>query len=361
VNWNKATILVTGGSGSFGRSFTHLLFEARQPQQVIIFSRDEQRQHAMRRAFGCKDGRVRYVLGDVRDRNRLDSVMRGVDVVVHLAALKHVDDCEIDPFEAVQTNVHGTENVVRVAANHGVEKVVLLSTDKSVHPVNVYGATKMIAERIVLQANAEQEAGGTRFACMRSGNFFGSSGSVVPLFLEQRATGTLTITDPGMTRFVITLREAAAFMIRSVEVMKGGEIFVPKLPSVRITDLARSIGPDCRLRTIGLRPGERLFEVFVSAEESPHTVETDDAYVVLGKDRVNGWAEAGKALPHGFHYTSENNGQWLSEEELRRLLAELLHDHPLYQAFAPSAAIQATRGPHARMSLTREVVDGPVT
>jgi len=324
MSWNDMTVLITGGSGSFGRGITDVLLKTRKPRQLIIFSRDEQRQHAMRHFFGDRGGHIRYTLGDIRDRERLHMVMAGVDVVIHAAALKHVEDCEVEPLEAVKTNILGTENVVRAAIDRGVKKFFFLSTDKAVAPVNVYGASKMLGERIV--AEASNHGSLTRCACMRSGNFIGSAGSVIPLFMEQRTTGTITVTDPRMTRFVITLHQAADFMLDCLERMQGGEVFVPKLPSVKILDLARVIAPECKIWTIGMRPGERLNEMFISEEEAPRAIDAGDRYVVLNREQLDNrsvWPDR-PFVPEGFRYASDSNDCWLSDEQLNALLADFL-------------------------------------
>lgn len=320
MNWSDSTLLVTGGTGSFGRKFVDVVLKTLAPKKLIIFSRDELKQHEMRQIWddGAEGARIRYFVGDVRDKDRLVRAMRGVDYVVHAAALKQVPACEYNPFEAVQTNIHGAKNVIDAAIDAGVKKVVALSTDKAVNPVNLYGATKLVAEKLFIQGNAYAGDQGTRFCCVRYGNVVGSRGSVVPLFLEQRKTGVLTVTHPDMTRFWITLDQGVALVLRALTMMQGGEIFVPKIPSMRVTDLATALGPDCRINISGIRPGEKMHEALLSEFEAPQVLEFDDMYVVepmfpwWGGDK---W-KSGRRVAANFNYTSDNNTQWLSATEL---------------------------------------------
>jgi len=274
--------------------------------------------------LGFDDPRLRYFIGDVRDPGRLKRAMTGVDIVVHAAALKQVPACEYNPFEAVQTNVLGAKNVIDAAIDSGVKRVVALSTDKAVNPVNLYGATKLVAEKLFVQGNSYAAGRETRFACVRYGNVLGSRGSVVPLFLEQRKTGKITITDERMTRFWITLEQGVRFVLRCIELMQGGEVFVPKIPSMRVTDLARAIAPECETRNVGIRPGEKLHEVLVSEDDARHTVEHEDYYAVL--PAVHSWdaheytaENGGRPCPDGFCYCSDKNTRWLSVDELRTM------------------------------------------
>lgn len=318
------TILVTGGSGSFGRSFVAAALRDHRPKKVIVFSRDELKQHEMRTG-GFDDPRLRYFIGDVRDAGRLHRAMSQVDVVVHAAALKQVPACEYNPIEAVLTNVMGARNVIEAALDCGVARVVALSTDKAVSPVNLYGATKLVAEKLFVQANAYRGDGPTRFSCVRYGNVVGSRGSVIPLFLQQRASGRLTVTDPRMTRFWITLEQSVGLVVRALARMHGGEVFVPKIPSMSVMDLARAVAPECTVEQVGIRSGEKLREVLVSDDESRHAVELDDMFVI---EPAHPWwsqqnLSEGRPLADGFSYASDTNDRWLSVEELRRLVAEL--------------------------------------
>jgi UDP-N-acetylglucosamine 4,6-dehydratase len=265
---------------------------------------------------------MRYFIGDVRDRERLYRALDGVDVVIHAAALKQVPACEYNPFEAIQTNVIGGKNVIDAAINQGVRRIMALSTDKAVNPINLYGASKLCAEKVFVQANAYAGAQDTRFSCVRYGNVVGSRGSVIPMFLEQRKKGKVTITDPRMTRFWITLERGARFVVRCIEQMRGGEIFVPKIPSMKLIDMATAIAPGCEVECIGIRAGEKLHEVLLSEDEARNAAETDDMYVV---QPLHSWWQKGnwkqaRALPEGFRYSSDTNREWLTREELFDLL-----------------------------------------
>lgn len=323
MNWNELVVLVTGGTGSFGKKFTEIMLRDFHPKKLIIFSRDELKQHEMRQIYpDTGDSPMRYFIGDVRDRDRLYRAFQGVDVIVHAAALKQVPACEYNPFEAVQTNIIGAKNIIDAAINQGVKRVMVISTDKAVNPINLYGATKLCAEKLFVQGNSYSGEGGPRFSCARYGNVVGSRGSVVPLFLEQRKNGKITVTDPRMTRFWITLEQGVEFVIRCIELMHGGEIFVPKIPSMNIMDLLKAIAPDCEVEYIGIRPGEKLHEVLISEDEARHTVELDDMYIIQPIHpwwRVENWVGA-KPLPEDFRYTSDTNTRWLSIEELRRMI-----------------------------------------
>ena len=318
-----ATVLVTGGTGSFGRRFTEIVLERYSPKKLIIFSRDELKQHEMRQRHpDAEDSPMRYFIGDIRDRERLERAFRGVDVVVHAAALKQVPACEYNPFEAIQTNVMGAKNVIDAAINQNVRKVIAISTDKAVNPSNLYGATKLCAEKMFVQANAYSGEGGTRFSCSRYGNVVGSRGSVIPVFQEQRKSGTITITDPRMTRFWLTLDQGIEFVIRCIERMHGGEIFVPKIPSMNIMELAKTVADGCEVRNIGIRPGEKLHEVLVSEDEARHAVELEDSYVIQPAHawwRVENLAGA-QPLSDGFRYASDTNADWITPEDLRSLI-----------------------------------------
>jgi UDP-N-acetylglucosamine 4,6-dehydratase len=325
MNWQESVVLVTGGTGSFGKKFIEIMLQDYHPKKLIIFSRDELKQHEMRMS-GFDHPSLRYFIGDVRDRDRLHRAFMGVDIVVHAAALKQVPACEYNPIEAIMTNVIGARNVIDAALDTGVRKVMALSTDKAVNPINLYGATKLCAEKLFVQSNAYAGATGTRFSCVRYGNVVGSRGSVIPLFLEQRRNGKVTVTDRRMTRFWITLEQGVRFVIRCIEQMQGGEVFVPKIPSTNIMDLVEAIAPGCEVEYIGIRPGEKLHEVLISEDEARHTLEFDDMFVIQPVHpwwSVGNWTH-GRPLPDGFRYTSDTNSRWLSVDDLRALVEELL-------------------------------------
>src|SRR5437016_11636290 len=322
MNWSEQVVLVTGGTGCFGKKFTELMLRDYRPQKLIVFSRDELKQHDMRCA-GFDHPSLRYFLGDVRDPQRLARAFSGVTVVVHAAALKQVPACEYNPFEAIQTNIIGGRNVIDAAINRGVQRILALSTDKAVNPINLYGATKLCAEKMFVQANAYAGEQNTRFSCARYGNVVGSRGSVIPVFLEQRRRGKITITDPRMTRFWLTLEQGVKFVIRCLEQMHGGEIFVPKIPSMRLLDLAETIAPGCDVEYVGIRPGEKLHEVLVSDDESRNTVQTEEMFVIQPTHpwwKMENWAQATR-LPEGFRYSSDTNERWLTRRELEELVA----------------------------------------
>ncbi len=320
-------VLITGGTGSFGRKFVEIVLREHHPRKLIVLSRDELKQHEMRQVYPDTSGsNMRYFIGDVRDLGRLMRAFRDVDYVIHAAALKQVPACEYNPFEAVKTNILGAKNVIDAAIDRGVKKVVALSTDKAVNPVNLYGATKLCAEKMFIRANAYSGAGGTQFAVVRYGNVVGSRGSVIPLFLRQKASGVVTVTDPRMTRFWLTLEQGVRCVLHSLERMEGGEIFVPKIPSMNIVDLAEAIAPECERRFIGIRPGEKLHETLVSEDESRHAAETDEMYVIRPpystEDAVPCAVGAGNC--EGFKYTSDTCSQSLSVDELRNLIIPFL-------------------------------------
>ena len=321
MNWSEQSVLVTGGTGSFGKKFVEIMLRDFQPKRLVIFSRDELKQHEMK-ASGFNHPSLRYFIGDVRDPDRLDRALAGVTVVVHAAALKQVPACEYNPFEAIQTNIMGGRNVIDASINQGVKRILALSTDKAVNPINLYGATKLCAEKMFVQANAYSGARDTRFSCARYGNVVGSRGSVIPMFLEQKRRGKLTITDPRMTRFWITLGQGVKFVIRCIEQMHGGEIFVPKIPSMRLTDLAQAVAPGCEIEYIGIRAGEKLHEALVSEDEARNTVETDSMYVIQPSHpwwQNANWMNA-RALPEGFRYASDTNTEWMTDQQVRDLM-----------------------------------------
>jgi UDP-N-acetylglucosamine 4,6-dehydratase len=317
MDFNNKVVLITGGTGSFGRKFTETMLARYTPRKVIVFSRDELKQSEMRREFPQTN--IRFFIGDVRDLERLRRAMHGVDIVVHAAAMKQVPACEYNPFEAVKTNVVGGANVIEAAIDAGVEKVLAISTDKAVNPVNLYGATKLCAEKLFVQGNSYSGEGRTRFSCARYGNVVGSRGSVIPLFLDQRASGVITVTDERMTRFWITLQQGVDFVIQCLGAMGGGEIFVPKIPSMHILELVKAIAPDCQIRYTGIRPGEKVHEVLVSEDESHGALEHDTFYMIPPQHpwwRAAGWT-TGTPVPPGFRFTSDNNTHWLTVDELR--------------------------------------------
>jgi UDP-N-acetylglucosamine 4,6-dehydratase len=316
MNLDGATILLTGGTGSFGTAFIERVTATWPSAVVRVYSRDELKQSELRERFG--DRQVRYLIGDVRDRSRMTRAAHGVDVIVHAAAMKQVPACEYNPFEAVRTNVLGAQHVVDAAIDAGVERVVALSTDKAVNPVNLYGATKLCQEKIIVQGNAYAADSATRLACVRYGNVVGSRGSVVPIFLRQRDEGEITITDERMTRFWITLDAAVDLVLTALDRMHGGEVFVPKIPSMRVVDLAAALAPGVPRRVVGVRPGEKLHEILLTADEARHSVDAGDVYVVLPE---HAWwdgtpAHAGESLTDGFVYSSDANDWWLTTDEL---------------------------------------------
>ena len=342
LDWKNLNILITGGTGSFGKKFTEIMIRGFKPNKIIIFSRDELKQHEMRMS-GFDDPSLRFFIGDVRDKNRLKRAMRKVDIVIHAAALKQVPSCEYNPFEAVKTNVLGAQNIIDAAIDCGVKKVVALSTDKAVNPVNLYGATKLCSEKIFIQGNAYSGVQDTRFSCVRYGNVIGSRGSVIPLFVEQRKKGKVTFTDTRMTRFWISLEHAVEVVVKALCHMQGGEIFVPKIPSMKIVDLAEAIAPDCEIKIIGIRPGEKLHEILITEEDGRFTVDYDGLYVILPQFawwRRQNYKDAGK-LPEAFSYTSNNNDRWLTLSQLKVLAREF--STPLEQAESPRLS-QATAG-----------------
>lgn len=318
------TMLVTGGTGSFGQQFVETVLKVSRPEAIRVYSRDELKQQQMQHRL--PDKRLRFLIGDVRDKERLYRAMRGVDIVVHAAALKQVPACEYNPFEAVKTNVVGAANVIDAAIDCGVERVLAISTDKAVNPINLYGATKLCAEKLFIQGNAYAGEGRKRFSCARYGNVVASRGSVIPLFLQQRSNGTITVTDRRMTRFWITLEQGVEFVLRCLQRMHGGEIFVPKIPSMNLMDLVEAVAPGCQVALTGIRPGEKLHEGLIAPDEARHTLEFPDMFVILPLHpwwTTDKW-EDGKPLPDGFAYSSATAPR-LSVRELRAIVARL---HP---------------------------------
>ncbi|HQM53981.1 MAG TPA: UDP-N-acetylglucosamine 4,6-dehydratase (inverting) [Anaerolineaceae bacterium] len=329
MNWSESVVLVTGGTGSFGKKFIDIMLKEYHPRRLVVFSRDELKQFEMQ-AAGFSHPSLRYFIGDIRDLQRCRRAFEGVDLVVHAAALKQVPACEYNPMEAIKTNILGSSNVIDAAIDAGVSRVVALSTDKAVNPINLYGATKLAAEKLFVQSNAYAGARKTRFACVRYGNVVGSRGSVVPFFLKQRETGKVTVTDERMTRFWISLEQGVRFVIRAVENMHGGEVFVPKIPSMTVTDLARAIAPEAAIDFIGIRPGEKLHEVLISEDEARQTVELEDMFVVQPAESLwfgRDWEGKGRMLEDGFRYSSNNNDQWLNVEQIQSIIAPIEADY----------------------------------
>ncbi len=320
-------VLITGGTGSFGHKFVEILLREYSPKRLVIFSRDEQKHVDMARNHfpPSKFPQLRYFVGDVRDQQRLKSGMRGIDFVIHAAAMKHVDVAEYNPQECIRTNIGGAENVIHAAIDAGVERVVALSTDKAASPINLYGATKLCSDKLFVAANALAGGTSTRLAVVRYGNVFGSKGSVVPFFLNERSKGVLPITDAQMTRFIITLEHGARFVLSAIDRMEGGEIFVPKLPSTTITDVAKAVAPECERRIVGIRPGEKLHECMIPADEARQTLEHSDHYVIHPSSQLS--EIESQTLPLGvkrcaddFCYASNTNTEWLSIAKLREMI-----------------------------------------
>ena len=313
------TILITGGTGSFGNTFVPMTLEKYNPKKIIIFSRDEMKQWDMAKKYQG-DSRVRFFIGDVRDKDRLYRALDGVDYVVHAAATKIVPTAEYNPFECVKTNINGAMNLIDACIDKGVKKVVALSTDKASSPINLYGATKLASDKLFVAGNAYVGEHETRFAVVRYGNVMGSRGSVIPFFLSVRNQGVLPITDERMTRFMISLEDAVKLVWHAFEDMEGGEIYVKKIPSMKVTDLARVVAPEAEQNVIGIRPGEKLHEQMISAEDAYYTYEYPEHFKIL--PTINGWADCPKRIkdgvrvPEGFVYASDNNTEWMSDADL---------------------------------------------
>lgn len=323
---NDSNVLVTGGTGSFGQAFVRTLLEKTGVKKIMIFSRDELKQSKMMSSFAKYKSRIRYFIGDVRDQERLNRAFVGVDYVIHAAALKQVPALEYNPSEAIKTNILGTQNVINAAIDTGVKKVLLISTDKAANPANLYGATKLCAEKLVVNSNFYSGIGGTKLSVVRYGNVFGSRGSIIEIIKKQKETGAVTITDERMTRFWITLDQGIKFVLESLEDMQGGEIFIPKIPSLGIKDLINICAPECELKPIGIRPGEKLHEFLITPEEARTTREFDDYYIIFPDYQEDGWwygAEnyiRGKEVPAGFFFASHKNDKWLDKDSLKSLL-----------------------------------------
>jgi UDP-N-acetylglucosamine 4,6-dehydratase len=329
---NGKSILITGGTGSFGKKMIQIVLSQYTPKRLIVFSRDELKQFEMAQKWSPhKYPCIQYVLGDVRDKERLVRVFKDVDFVVHAAALKQVPAAERNPEEYIKTNVLGAMNIIDAALVNGVKNVIALSTDKACNPINLYGATKLCSDKLFTAASFAAEGGSTRFAVVRYGNVLGSRGSVVPFFKERVRTGVLPITDDRMTRFWITLDQAVYFVLESIKRMKGGEIFVPRIPSMKIMDLAKAIGPDCQQEVVGIRPGEKIHETLISEDEARNAVMFKDCFVVqpnaeMRKELLKG---KGRGCPEGFGYNSGDNDDWLSVPALRKLVDQVADDYAI--------------------------------
>ena len=328
---NGSSILITGGTGSFGKQFVRTVLKQFKPKRLIVFSRDELKQFEMQQIFlEMPGGSMRYFIGDVRDLSRLRTAMDGVDIVVHAAALKQVPAAEYNPFEAVKTNIIGSQNVIDAAINAGVKKVIALSTDKAAAPINLYGATKLCSDKLFIAANNYAGGHDIKLSVVRYGNVLGSRGSVIPFFLERQKTGVLPITDKRMTRFNITLQQGVDFVLQCLERMWGGELFVPKIPSYRILDVAEAVAPECKQNIVGIRPGEKLHEEMITQSDALNTIEFEDYYVIVPSIRI--WSKKkfvnksnfrkGRPCEEGFSYNSSTNQHFLSVNELKKLIKE---------------------------------------
>jgi len=324
---NEKNILITGGTGSFGKKCTEIILQRYKPRRLIIFSRDELKQFEMAQQFpDSKYKCIRYFIGDVRDKERLYRAFTNVDFVIHAAAIKQVPAAEYNPFEAVKTNILGAQNVINVAIDKGVKKVIALSTDKAANPINLYGATKLCSDKLFIAGNSYVGKDHTIFSVVRYGNVAGSRGSVIPFFLKKKEEGVLPITDPRMTRFWITLEQGVDFVLKNLEIMVGGELFVPKIPSMSMMDLAKAIAPGCKTEIIGIRPGEKLHEVMVPKDDAHRTIEYEDKYIIKPDFRFFGHrfnSNGGKPVPEGFEYNSETNLWKLTIEEAKEIIANL--------------------------------------
>lgn len=328
---NGKNILITGGTGSFGKKFLEMIFERYTPNKVIIYSRDEFKQSVMKAEYANKVdmSKVRFFIGDVRDKERLYRAFEGVDYVIHAAAMKQVPTCEYNPFEAIKTNIHGAQNVIDAALDKGVKKVVALSTDKAVNPINLYGGTKLVSDKLFIAANAYSGLKDTRFAIVRYGNVAGSRGSIIPIFenLINQGVTELPITDFRMTRFWITLEQGVELVFKALEEAKGGETYISKIPSFNITDLAKAMQPEAKLKEIGIREGEKLHEVMVTKDDSRNTYEYDKHYIIYPNfewvDLNKIFLPGGKLVEEGFEYNSGNNKEWLNVDELKKALSQL--------------------------------------
>lgn len=325
--FNDKIILITGGTGSFGKKCVEIILKEYKPRRLVVFSRDELKQYEMAQVFSPqKHPCLRYFIGDVRDKERLNRAFQGVDYVIHAAALKQVPAAEYNPFEAVQTNIMGAQNIINAAIDQGVRRVIALSTDKAANPINLYGATKLCSDKLFVAGNIYVGSDHSIFSVVRYGNVMGSRGSVIPFFLKERAKGVLPITDPRMTRFWITLEQGARFVLANLERMRGGEVFVPKLPSMNVVDLAKAVAPECATKVVGIRPGEKLHEVMVPRDDARNAIEFDDHYVI--QPDFHFWREryesgGGRLVPEDFEYNSGTNPWKLSVDEMRGILEKI--------------------------------------
>ena len=335
--FDNANILITGGTGSFGKMTVKTLLERYKPNKIIVFSRDELKQFEMAQIYpDSKYKCLRYFLGDVRDPARLHEAFNGVDYVIHAAALKQVPACEYNPFEAVMTNVMGAQNIIRAAIAQKVKKVIALSTDKAASPINLYGATKLCSDKLFIAGNAMSGGKISCFSVVRYGNVVGSRGSVIPFFLKQRKSGGVTVTDERMTRFSISLQQGVDFVLSNLDRMHGGELFIPKIPSYRILDVAAAVAPDAKVEITGIRPGEKLHEMMISEDDARKTLEFEDHFII--QPNFSWWTKrdhlrelGGRPCPEGFSYRSDNNTEWLSVEQLKRIVEDFIERHPEFK------------------------------
>lgn len=326
---NDKTILITGGTGSFGKKFIEMIFEKYEPKKIIIYSRDEYKQLLVRQMFKDKLNKLRFFIGDVREKDRLYRAFNGVDYVIHAAAMKQVPACEYNPFEAIKTNIHGAQNIIDAAIDRGVKKVVALSTDKAVNPINLYGGTKLVSDKLFVSANAYSGESGTTFSVVRYGNVAGSRGSVIPFFksLIEKRHSELPITDFRMTRFWITLEQGVELVFKALKESKGGETYISKIPSFKIIDLAKAMLADAKMKEVGIREGEKLHEVMITTDDSRTTYEYEKHYIIY--PHFDWWnfekhfTKGGKLIEDGFEYNSGKNSEWLSVEDLRKALKDL--------------------------------------
>jgi UDP-N-acetylglucosamine 4,6-dehydratase len=317
------TVMITGGTGSFGQSFVKKILEEQEVESVIVFSRDELKQFEMQAKLDNE--KVKFVLGDVRDYKRLLEVSTDVDVIIHAAAMKQITAAELNPIEAIKTNVLGAENIVRVAIENEISSVIALSTDKASNPANLYGATKLCSDKLIIAGNNLTPNQFPIFSVVRYGNILGSRGSVIPLFLQQAKTGTITITNEKMTRFWLSLEDGVDFVLNSIKIMQGGEIFIPKIPSFRVIDAAKVVAPEAKIKIIGIRPGEKLHEIMITEDDSFHTREFENSYVILSPDLVksDSYKNSGKPVAENFRYSSDINALWHTYESFKEKLASI--------------------------------------
>ena len=317
------TVMITGGTGSFGQSFVKKILEEKEVESVIVFSRDELKQFEMQ--ANLDNQKARFVLGDVRDYKRLLEVSTDVDVIIHAAAMKQITAAELNPIEAIKTNVLGAENIVRVAIENEISSVIALSTDKASNPASLYGATKLCSDKLIIAGNNLTRNKFPIFSVVRYGNILGSRGSVIPLFLQQAKTGTITITNEKMTRFWLSLDDGVDFVLNSIKTMQGGEIFIPKIPSFRVIDAAKVVAPEAKINIIGIRPGEKLHEIMITEDDSFHTREFENSYVILSPDLIksDSYKNSGKPVAENFRYSSDNNALWHTHESFKEKLASI--------------------------------------